>query len=137
MLGFGAEAGVCVLRLICSGLFDECPELKIVLGHLGEAIPFWLWRIDNFWERGRFYEKFKKKPSQYFNDNFAVTTSGMFHEPPLQYALSVLGADNILFAVDYPMESTEEAIEFMDGSSIDDRDRQKIYHLNAEKIFSL
>lgn len=137
MLGFAAEAGLCTLRLICSGLFDECPRLKIVLGHLGEAIPFWLWRIDNFWERGRFPERFKKMPSQYFKDNFAVTTSGMFYEPALKYALSVLGADNILFAIDYPMESTEEAIRFMEDSSIDDHEKEKIYHLNAERIFAL
>jgi 2,3-dihydroxybenzoate decarboxylase len=137
MLGFAADTSLCAMRLMCSGLFDEYPHLKIVLGHLGEAIPFWLWRIDNFWERGPFYRERKKNPSQYFKDNFAITTSGMFSEPTLMYTVSVLGADNILFAVDYPMERTEEAIQFMRKAPIDYNDKEKIYHLNAERIFSL
>ena len=113
------------------------PGVIIIPGHLGEAIPFWLWRIDNFWERGPLSENFRKTPSQYFRDNFAVSTSGMFHEPVLKYTLSVLGADNILFAIDFPMESPEEAIKFMDDSSLDPQEKEKIYHLNAERIFSL
>lgn len=137
MLGFAAEAGLSAMRLICSGLFDEYPELKIILGHLGEAIPFWLWRIDNFWKRSPLSDKYSKTPSQYFRDNFLVSTSGMFSEPVLQYTLSVLGADNILFAVDYPMESPEEAVEFIEISSLDSEDKKKIYHANAERVFSL
>ncbi len=137
MLGFAAEASLSAMRLICSGLFDEFPKLKIILGHLGEAIPFWLSRIDTFWKKSPLSGKFSKTASEYFKGNFVVTTSGMFSKPALNYVLSVLSADNILFAVDYPMESTEEAIKFMDESSIDNEDKEKIYHLNAERIFSL
>ncbi len=137
MLGFAAEAGLSAMRLICSGLFDEYPKVKIVLGHLGEAIPFWLSRIDNFWKRGPLSMTLKKTPSQYFKDNFIVSTSGMFSEPAFRCALSILGADHILFAVDYPMESPEEAIKFMEEVPIGDKDKEKIYHLNAERIFSL
>jgi 2,3-dihydroxybenzoate decarboxylase len=137
MLGFAAEAGLSAMRLICSGLFDEYPKLKIVLGHLGEAIPFWLSRIDNFWMRGPLSTTLKKTPSQYFKDNFFVTTSGMFSEPAFKCTLSILGADRILFAVDYPMESPQEATELLDKTRIDYSDKEKIYHLNAEKIFSL
>jgi 2,3-dihydroxybenzoate decarboxylase len=137
MLGFAAEAGLSAMRLICSGLFDEYPELKIILGHLGEAIPFWLWRIDNFWKRGPLSDKYGKTPSQYFRDNFWVSTSGMFSEPVLQYTLSVLGADNILFAVDYPMEPPEVAVEFIENSSLDSEEKEKIFHTNAERVFSL
>jgi 5-carboxyvanillate decarboxylase len=137
MLGFAADTGLCAMRLICSGLFDEYPQLKIVLGHLGEAIPFWLWRIDNFWKKGPLSSEREKTPSQYFKDNFAITTSGMFSEPTLLYTVSILSADNILFAVDYPMESSEEAIQFMQKAPIDDNDKEKIYHVNAERIFSL
>ncbi len=137
MLGFAAEAGLSALRLICSGLFDEYPRLKIVLGHLGEAIPFWLSRIDNFWKRGPLSTMLNKSPSQYFQDNFFVTTSGMFSEPAFKCILSTLGAGRILFAVDYPMESPEEAIKFMEETPINDNDKEKIYYLNAERVFSL
>jgi predicted TIM-barrel fold metal-dependent hydrolase len=137
MLGFAAEAGLSAMRLICSGLFDEYPKLKIILGHLGEAIPFWLSRIDNFWARGPLSTTLRKTPSQYFRDNFFVTTSGMFSEPAFRCALSILGADRILFAVDYPMESPQEATELLDAASIDPGDREKIFHLNADKVFSL
>jgi 5-carboxyvanillate decarboxylase len=137
MWGFAADTGLCAMRLMCSGLFDEYPQLKIVLGHLGEAIPFWLWRIDNFWKKGPLFRERKKPPSQYFKNNFAITTSGMFSEQTLMYTVSILSADNILFAVDYPMESSEEAIQFMQKAPIDHNDKEKIYHLNAERIFSL
>jgi len=137
MLGFAAEAGLSAMRLICSGLFDEYPNLKMVLGHLGEAIPFWLSRIDNFWKRGPLSLTLKKTPSQYFKDNFFVTTSGMFSEPAFKCTLSILGADHILFAVDYPMESPQEATELLEGARIERSDKERIYHLNAEKVFSL
>lgn len=137
MLGFAAEAGLSAMRLICSGIFDRYPELTLILGHMGEALPFWLTRIDFFWNRGRFAKKFSKTPSQYFKDNFVVSTSGMISEPALVYTLSVLGADNIMFALDYPMEPPQEAITFMDQVAINPDDREKIYHLNAERVFGL
>ena len=137
MWGFGSETGLHAMRLICSGIFDEYENLKIILGHLGEAIPFWLWRIDNFWGKTPLSKNLKKIPSQYFKDNFAVSTSGMFSEKALNYVISVLGADNILFAVDYPFESPEEGVEFISKLKIDHNDKEKICHLNAERIFSL
>ena len=78
MWGFGAETGLHAMRLICSGVFDTYPGLKIILGHLGEALPFWLWRIDDRWRKDPLATKLKKRPSQYIKDNFFVTTSGMF-----------------------------------------------------------
>ena len=79
----------------------------------------------------------KKNPGQYFKDNFVVSTSGIFSEPALMCTLSMLSADNILFAVDYPMESPDEAVRFMEEVPIGHDDKNKIYHLNAERIFSL
>jgi 5-carboxyvanillate decarboxylase len=138
MWGFTAEAGLHSLRLILSGLFDEFPRLKIVLGHLGETIPFVLARIDNRWSVADFPKKLKKLPGQYFRDNFLVTTSGMNEEPAtLIAAISILGADNILFAADYPMENAGQAISFIDNIAIHDQDKEKICHLNAERVFSL
>jgi 2,3-dihydroxybenzoate decarboxylase len=137
LLGFGAEVHLHVLRLIFSGLFDEFPRLKIVIGHMGEALPYWLWRIDNHFNRTNMVQKLKRKPSEYFKDNFFITTSGMFWQPALLCAYLTLGADNILFAVDYPYESNEIAVQFIKAAPICDSDKEKICHLNAERLYKL
>lgn len=144
MAGFAAEASLHAMRLICSGVFDKYPDLKIILGHLGEALPFWLWRLDSRLQEEKgdpasasFYEYLNKNPSQYFKENFYVTTSGMFWEPVLKFVCSVLGADRVLFAVDYPYESSKIASQFIESAKIDDGDKAKICHLNAEKLLKL
>lgn len=142
MWGYAAETGLHAMRLIFSGVFDKYPGLKIILGHLGEALPFWLWRIDNRWLREQvasdpMSKKLKKKPSQYIKDNFLVTTSGMFWQPALLCVYMALGAERILFAVDYPYESNREAVEFMDAMPICDSDKEMIYHANAERLLLL
>ena len=145
MAGFAAEASLHAMRLICSGVFDRYPGLKIILGHLGEAIPFWLWRIDSRYREEKesdpasaeIYKNLQKNPSQYFKENFYVTTSGMFWQPVLQFVSSVLGSDRILFAVDYPYESSEEAVQFIESLQMDDGDKERICHLNAEKLLRL
>jgi predicted TIM-barrel fold metal-dependent hydrolase len=137
MWGFGSETGLHAMRLICSGVFDEYENLKIVLGHLGEAIPFWMWRIENFWKITPISKSLKKTPSQYFRDNFAVSTSGMFSGPVLEYVMKVVGVDNIMFAVDYPFESPETAVKFISEFQMPRKDRENICHKNAERIFSL
>jgi len=137
MAGFAAEVSLHALRLIAGGVFDEYPKLKIILGHLGEALPYWLWRMDNIYLRNPLIENLKKSPGDYFRENFYVTTSGMFWEPPLMCAYTALGAERILFAVDYPLESNKKAVQFMEEVPISDRDKEKIYHLNAEKLFNL
>ena len=137
LCGFAAEVSLHALRLICSGLFDKLPKLKIILGHLGEALPYWLWRLDNMWQRAPSYKNLRKTPSQYFKDNFLVTTSGLFSQPSLICAYLALGADSILFAIDYPFESSETAVQFIRDAPICDTDKEKILHLNAEKLLSL
>ncbi len=135
MWGYAVEASLHAVRLICSGLFDELPRLKIILGHMGEGLPFWLWRMDKHMPRS--VKNLKKKPSEYVKDNFFVATSGMFSQPALMCAYLALGADNILFAVDYPSESAIEAVQFMDAAPICTSDKEKIYHLNAERLLGL
>ncbi len=144
MSGFAAEASLHALRLICSGVFDDYSNLKIILGHLGEALPFWLWRLDSRFQEEKsdpasaeVYKNLKKNPSQYFKDNFFVTTSGMFWEPVLKFTCSVLGIDKVLFAVDYPYESSKEAVEFIDSIPMEDNDKEQICHLNAERLLKL
>jgi 2,3-dihydroxybenzoate decarboxylase len=139
--GFPIDASLHALRLILSGVFDDFPRLKIVLGHMGEGLPFWLPRIDKkmalFQNIHAPERELNKPPSQYFHDNFYITTSGMNYEEPLLLAHKVMGADRILFAVDYPFEEAEEPVRFMDNAPISDQDRRKIYQTNAEKLFLL
>ncbi|MFH1651191.1 MAG: amidohydrolase family protein [Chloroflexota bacterium] len=139
--GYAADTGLHAMRLICSGVFDEYPRLKIVLGHMGEALPFWLWRIDNRWTRenapAQLTRKLRKKPGEYVRENFWVTTSGQFSVPALLCAYMTLGADRILFAVDYPHEDSAEAVAFLDAAPISPADREKIYHGNAEGLLGL
>ena len=137
MSGFGAEVSLHALRLILSGLFDRHPGVKIILGHLGEALPFWLWRLDNRWLRMPQGMAIKKRPSQYIRENFFVTTAGNFSVPAFLCAYLELGADRILFAVDYPLESNQEAVQFTEMLPISDGDREKVCHLNAERLFNL
>ncbi|CQD44279.1 amidohydrolase family protein [Yersinia mollaretii] len=138
--GFAAETGLHALRLIMSGIFDKLPKLKIILGHLGEGLPFWLQRIDNRYKLQvsiGAVRKMRKLPSEYFRLHFVITTSGMYSDAALQLCLTELGADSILFAADYPHESAMEAVVFMDSTPISNEDRDKIYWKNAMRVFDL
>lgn len=133
MQGFAAETSLHATRLMCSGVFDRYPGLKIILGHMGEALPFFMKRMDSKWH----LIETQKTPSEYLRQNFFISTSGMFWEPPLLCCLQALGADRILFAVDSPIEPKEEAVEFIESASIPESDKRKICHLNAEKLLGL
>jgi len=124
MCGYTAEGCLHALRLILSGLFDEYPNLKIILGHLGETIPYLMWRIDNMWRTLPEAKRLKRLPSEYFRDNFYVSTSGMFWTPAFLCAYLALGAERMLFAVDYPMESNRVAAQFMDSVPISTADKE-------------
>ena len=155
MWGFAAATGLHAMRLICSGVFDKYPGLKIILGHMGESLPFWLPRLDGPWARSRGHtlltnreveegvdvrplaEKIKKAQSYYIKNNFFVTISGMFWQPVLQFVCSVLGADRVLFAIDSPFESSQVAAQFMESVSIPEDDKEKIGHSNVEKLLKL
>lgn len=138
--GYQAETGLHALHLIVSGVFDQFPNLKVVLGHMGEALPYWLYRVD--WMHGQApihfdRPKLKKRPSDYFKRNFMITTSGMNWNPVLKFCIEVLGADNIMWAIDYPYQGSREATEFMNRAPISDVDKHKIFHKNAERVFHI
>lgn len=137
-LGFAAEALLHSMRLIMSGLFDKYPDLRIMLGHLGESLPFWLQRINMAW-RMKQTEKLglKHMASDYVKANFLVTPSGMPFMPAFLCTYMALGADAILFAVDYPFESNKEHIQLIANAPICDGDKEKIFHGNAERILKL
>ncbi|HEX2538222.1 MAG TPA: amidohydrolase family protein [Pseudolabrys sp.] len=136
---FHAETAVHALRLIGSGLFDECPNLKIVLGHLGEGIPVYIWRIDgrNGWMKERHRYAAKHGVGHYFRKHFHLTTSGNFSTPALLNAVSEMGADRVMFSVDWPFESVEEGCVWFDRAEIDATERAKIGRDNAIKLFKL
>jgi 5-carboxyvanillate decarboxylase len=138
---WAAETGTHVIRLIGNGVFDQFPRLKIVIGHMGEGIPFHLDRIDNryYWEHemAGTAPKLKRKPSDYVRDNIVVTTSGMNFAPPLLMTIQMLGIDNVLFAADYPFENVKDSVSAIDTLAIADSDKRKIYSLNAKRVFKL
>ncbi len=136
---FGQEGAVHALRLMGSGLFDECPGLKIILGHLGEGIPYSLWRIDNRngWVGEPPDYPAKRSIAEYFQENFWLTTSGNFHNQTLLDALFEIGAGHILFSIDYPFEDVADAAGWFDAAPISEADRARIGRLNAVNLFKL
>ena len=136
MWGYSMDGSLHAMRLICSGLFDAFPRLQVLLGHMGEGIPFWLWRIDNRW-LSTARKNPKRPPGDYFRENFFVTTSGMFGLQAFQCVYQTLGAERILFAVDYPFESNDMGARFIESVPIAEGDKAKICHLNAERLLGL
>lgn len=135
--GFAAETGLHALRLMGSGLFDECPRLTIILGHMGEGLPFNLYRIDERIAWSPMGYPAKRRISEYFSDNFFITTAGNFRTQSLINAILEVGADRILFSTDYPFEDVREAAGWFDAASISPRDRRKIGRDNALALFKL
>ena len=138
--GFAVETGLHAMRLIMSGVFDRYPKLLIVLGHMGEGIPFWLQRIDNRYllqVKMKAVTKLARLPSEYFRENFVITTSGVTFEPALRLSLAALGAERIMFAGDYPYEVVADGVKFMDAVKITEAERAKIYCDNARRVFRL
>ncbi len=140
MWAYGVETATHALRMILSGVFDRFPKLKICLGHMGEGVHFWLWRIDFMSTRaqadGR-APKLKLKPSEYFKHNFVITTSGQESHLALDFSIKALGADNVMWAIDYPYQPSAPAVAFMDSAPVSDVDKAKLYHQNAERIFHI
>jgi 2,3-dihydroxybenzoate decarboxylase len=138
---WAVETGTHVIRLIGNGVFDQFPRLRIVIGHMGEGLPFYLDRIDNryYWEHemAGTAPRLKRKPSDYVRENVVVTTSGMNYAPPLLMTIQMLGIDNVLFAADYPFENVRESVAAIDGLNMADSDKRKIYSLNARRVFKL
>ena len=136
---FGQETAVHALRLMGSGLFDQYPRLAIILGHMGEGLPFGMWRVDhcNAWVENRHNYPAKKKIADYFQANFHITTSGNFRTQALINAMLEIGADRILFSTDWPFENIDHAALWFDSATISEADRRKIGRTNALKLFKL
>ena len=136
---FGQETAVHALRLMASGLFDAHPRLQIVLGHLGEGLPYSIWRVDhrNAWTGQPPRYPAKRKLGEYFQQNFYLTTSGNFRTQSLIDAMLEIGAERILFSTDWPFENIDHAADWFDAAPISEADRLKIGRTNAERLFKL
>jgi predicted TIM-barrel fold metal-dependent hydrolase len=136
---FGQETAVHALRLMASGLFDRHPALKIILGHMGEGLPYSIWRVDhrNAWVKVPKSHPAKKPLGDYFRQNFWLTTSGNFRTQTLIDAMLEVGADRILFSTDWPFENVDHAATWFDAASISEADRLKIGRSNAIELFKL
>jgi 2,3-dihydroxybenzoate decarboxylase len=136
--GFAVETSIHALRLCGSGLFEAYPNLRIILGHLGENIPFGLERMD---ERLRFSPRGyrgARLPSAYFRDHFHITVSGNFNDAPFRCALDVMGMDRLYFSSDYPFETMEDGCSWFDATDVVAApDRQRIGRDNAIGLFGL
>jgi 2,3-dihydroxybenzoate decarboxylase len=135
MWGWGVETGSHAMRLVVAGIFERYPRARLMLGHLGETLPYLLWRLDSRAEFQGF--KLPMKPSEYIKRNVNVTTSGMCDGPPLRCALDSLGRESVMFSADYPFEEAEEAGHFMDTVEIDESLRADVAYNNAAKLLGI
>jgi len=135
--GYGAETGLHGVRLLVSGLLDRFPKLKIILGHMGEGIPFWLWRVDYMHRHGTSRAKLQRTMTEYFRENFVITTSGMQSPEVLRFCMELLSSRNIMWAIDYPYQETPGAADFIEAAGVPEADRENIFHRNAERIFGI
>ena len=132
------ETGNHALRILFSGVFDRHPNAKLILGHMGETLPYQLWRFDSRWKISNKGDmKLNLSPSSYFKNNFWCTTAGVCSDAPLICALNELGNDKVMFSVDYPFEITNHACEWIDNSSIPHSVKQKVCRDNAANLFKL
>ena len=133
--GFTVETATQAIRLVLSGVFEAHPNLKIILGHFGETLPFLMWRIDSALKRpGQKALSFR----DVFSKNFYVTTSGFFSTPALLCTMMETGVDHILFAVDWPfVADNKPSIEWMAGVPLSDDDKAKILSGNAKRLLKL
>ena len=136
--GFAVETSIHALRLCGSGLFDAYPNLRIIIGHLGEFIPHGLWRIDARMRYSPRGYRGQRPLGEYFLKHFTVTTSGFFNDPALRNTLEVMGTDRVCFSADYPFETMQDAADWYDATPVlSDAERRKIGRENAIRIFNL
>lgn len=143
LFGFGVETALHALRLITSGTFDRYPKLRMVLGHLGEALPFWLYRLDFIHggtvrsKRYDFMKPLAKPISAYMRENVWITCSGMAWTPAVRFTQEVLGIDRVLYAMDYPYQYVASEVTEMDALPLSTQDKRRFFQTNAEGVFGL
>ena len=143
VFGFQAETGLHMLRIIVAGVFDRFPKLKMIIGHCGEALPFWLYRIDYMHaaatraNRHPHMPKLKRTPGEYLRDNVYVTNSGVAWAPAIMLCHQVMGPDHTLYAMDYPYQYLPSEVTVSDELPMSAADKKKYFQSNAEQLFRL
>ncbi|WP_454738385.1 amidohydrolase family protein [Cupriavidus necator] len=135
--GWGVETASHALRLLFGGVFDRFPRLKIILGHMGEGLPFQRWRFDSRFAVYSHGLRLARAPSEYIGSNIVITTSGVCSHGALAGAIAELGPEAVMFSVDYPYESTEVAAKFIEDAPLDDTTRALVCHGNAQRLLKL
>lgn len=133
--GWHHEAGIQVIRMMLSGVFDRFPKLQVISGHWGEMVPFYLQRMDDTLSQQ--VTGLSRSISQTYREHVYVTPSGMLNLPHFEFVHKVMGPDRIIYAIDYPYLTQTGAREFVEQLPISQEDREKIAHRNAEKLFRL
>ena len=137
MFTWGAETGGHALRLIFGGVFDRHPSARVILGHMGEYLPFMASRLDSRYATLDTGRRIERMPSEYLGTNIHITTSGVPSPAALSGAIQALGAESIMFAIDYPWEDTASAVAAFDGAPLTDDERELISFRNAERLLRL
>lgn len=144
IFGFGVETGMHALRLITSGTLDRFPKLQVVIGHMGEALPYWMYRLDFMHQAGVRSARYevmkplkKEKISNYLKENFHITNSGVAWEPAIKFAQQVIGEDRVLYAMDYPYQCPAEEVVTLDAMDMPLETKRKFFQTNAEKLFKI
>ena len=141
--GFAIETAAHLLKILVSGALDRFPKLKFAVGHCGEAIPFWLYRLDHMHgamikaKRYPGVKPLQRKLSEYVLQNFWVTTSGMAWPPAIEFCLRVLGADRVLYAMDYPYQYVPAEVGYTESVNLNPEDMKKLFQTNAQTLFKL
>jgi 2,3-dihydroxybenzoate decarboxylase len=132
-----AETGGHAMRLVYAGVFDRHPDATLILGHLGEFLPFQRSRFDSRYRSLRVEAPLERMPSQYFGSNILITTSGVSAPEAVQAAVLTIGADAVMFAIDYPYETTADAVSAVEKAGLAPEVKEKIAHLNARRVLGL
>jgi len=141
--GFGVETGLHAMRIITAGVFDRFPKLRMILGHMGEALPYWAYRLDYMHQatvRSKRYDSMKpiqKRPSEYLCENFYITNSGVAWEHAIKFAQGFMGVDRVLYAMDYPYQYAVDEVNILDNMNMSLEDKTKFFQTNAETVFKL
>lgn len=141
--GFGVETGLHMLRIIIAGVFDRFPKLQFIIGHTGEALPFWLYRLDYMHAatvRSQRYPNVKalKNPvSHYLKNNVCITNSGVAWQPAIEFCQKVLGVERVMYAMDYPYQYVPGEVAICDAMTIPDADKYAFFEGNARRVFKL
>ena len=141
--GFGVETGLHAMRIITAGVFDRFPKLRLVIGHMGEALPYLAYRLDYMHratvksQRYASVKPIERQPSEYLRQNFYVTNSGVAWEPAVKFAQDFMGMDRVLYAMDYPYQHALDEVSVMDNMQLSDEDKKRFFQSNAQSLFKI